>query len=211
MTIKQRIAGLGAIVATLCEMSPPALAHHVMDSKMPSTFTEGLMSGFGHPIIGIDHLLFIIGVGLLAGVLGRKFMVPVAFIAGTLAGAVVHLAGVNIGFAELAILASVALMAVAVFTSVRMPALLTAGLVAAAGVFHGYAYAESIFGAEPMPLYAYLAGFAMIQFAIAVGAAYALAFLQEHRTTLVPAGMRVAGGVMALFVIVAIGQMALSA
>ena len=211
MTIKQRIADFGTIATALCATSAPALAHHVMDGKMPSTFAEGLLSGFGHPIIGIDHLLFIIGVGLLAGVLGRPYMIPLTFIAGTLGGAAVHLSGLNIAFAELAILASVALMAVAVFTSVRMPALLTAGLVAAAGIFHGYAYAESIFGAEPTPLYAYLAGFAIIQFAIAVGAAYVFTFLQKHRATLVPAGMRVAGGVMALFVVVALGQMALSA
>lgn len=208
MTITQRVAGFGAIVTTVCATSLPALAHHVMDGKMPSTFAQGLLSGFGHPIIGIDHMLFIIGVGLLAGVLGRKFLLPLAFIAGTLGGAAVHLSGVEVGLAELAVLASLAFMAVAVFMSIRMPALLIAGLVAVGGLFHGYAYAESIFGAEPTPLYAYLAGFAIIQFAIAVGAAHALAFLQKRRAALVPTGMRVAGSVMALFVIVSLGQMA---
>jgi urease accessory protein len=207
MTFAQRIAGIGTVTATLYAMSTPALAHHVMDGQMPRTLVQGLLSGFGHPIIGIDHLLFIIGVGLLAGVLGRKVMVPLAFILGTLGGAAVHLSGLNIAFAELAILASVALMAVAVFISMRPPVLLTAVLVAAAGIFHGYAYAESIFGAEPTPLYAYLAGFAIIQFTIVVGAATGLELLQRHRRTLAPTSMRVAGGVMAAFVIAAIGQM----
>jgi len=211
MTIKQRIAGFGAVAAALCATSIPALAHHVMGGKMPSTFVQGLLSGFGHPIIGLDHFLFIIGVGLLAGVLGRRFMVPLAFILGTLGGAAVHLSGLNIAFAEVAILASVGLMAIAVFYRIRIPALLTAGLVAAAGIFHGYAYAESIFGAEPTPLYAYLAGFAIIQFAIAVAAATAMAMMQERRDTLVPTSMRVAGSVMALFVIVTAGQMAFGA
>jgi urease accessory protein len=195
----------------LVSTSMPAAAHHVMDGKMPTTLLQGLLSGLGHPIIGVDHLLFIIGVGLLAGVVGRKLLIPLAFILGTLVGAAAHLSGLNISFAEIAILASVATMAAAVFRSVRMPALLTAGLVAIAGIFHGYAYAESIFGAEVTPLYAYLTGFAIIQFAIAVGTAGAVELLQRYRGTLVPTGMRIAGSVMAVFVLYAIGQMAFSA
>jgi urease accessory protein len=39
---------------------------------------------------------------------------------------------------------------------------------ALAGLFHGYALAESIVGAEPTPLYAYFAGLAAIQIAIAL-------------------------------------------
>jgi urease accessory protein len=191
--------------------SGPALAHHVMGGGLPATFLQGLLSGLGHPIIGIDHLLFVVGVGLLAGALGRRFMVPLAFVAGTLGGAAAHLAGLNVAFAELAILTSIALMAVAVYSEARLPALLTAAFVAVAGLFHGYAYAESIFGAEPSPLSAYLAGFAIIQFAIAAGTATVLVLLQRHRGALVPTAMRVAGGVMAAFAVVAVGQMAIGA
>jgi urease accessory protein len=211
MTTGQRFATSGLASATLSVVaSLPALAHHVMDGKLPQTLTQGLLSGFGHPIIGIDHLLFIVGVGLLAGLLGRKLLLPLAFILGTLAGAGAHLSGLNIAFAEIAILASVALMAIAVLTRVNTSAPLMAGLVAAAGIFHGYAYAESIFGAEPAPLYAYLAGFAIIQFAIAVGAAVALEMLQRRHATLARTGLRAAGVVMAVFVFVAAGQMVLS-
>ncbi len=41
---------------------------------------------------------------------------------------------------------------------------------ALAGLFHGYAYGESIVGAEPSPLAAYLLGFTLLQAAIAFGA-----------------------------------------
>jgi urease accessory protein len=44
---------------------------------------------------------------------------------------------------------------------------------ALAGALHGYAYAESIFGAERAPLAAYLAGFTLIQAGVA-GAAFLL-------------------------------------
>ena len=36
----------------------PAAAHHPMGGTPPSTFVEGLLSGFGHPVIGPDHLAF---------------------------------------------------------------------------------------------------------------------------------------------------------
>ena len=38
----------------------------------------------------------------------------------------------------------------------------------AAGIFHGYTYAESIVGAEPAPLVADLAGFTAVQLAVAM-------------------------------------------
>ena len=43
------------------------------------------------------------------------------------------------------------------------------GLAALAGIFHGHAYGEGIFGAEPTPLVAYLIGFTIIQLAISLG------------------------------------------
>ena len=44
-----------------------------------------------------------------------------------------------------------------------------AALAGLAGIFHGFAYGEGIFGAEPTPMIAYLIGFIMIQLAIALG------------------------------------------
>jgi urease accessory protein len=211
MTIAKRIAGFGIVAAILVATSMPALAHHVMGGKTPSTLMQGLLSGFGHPVIGMDHLFFIIGVGLLAGMIGSRFPVPLAFIAGTLGGAVLHLMGLNIAFAEFAIAISVILMAVAVIVSVRLPALFAASLVAIAGIFHGYAYAESIFGAEPTPLYAYLAGFAVIQFVVAFAAASLYEFLLKRESSLAQAYARVAGGAMAGIALVALSNMAFGA
>ncbi len=41
-------------------LMPSARAHHPMGGQTPETFSQGLLSGFGHPIIGIDHLAFLI-------------------------------------------------------------------------------------------------------------------------------------------------------
>jgi len=210
MTFLRRFAGIGITTASLAATSAPAFAHHVMGGKMPATMVQGLLSGLGHPIIGVDHLLFIIGVGLLGGLLGRRLLLPLAFIAGTLGGAWLHLVGLNISFAEVAILISVALMAVAVIKGVGLPVLPMAALVAGAGLFHGYAYAESIFGAEPTTLYAYLIGFAAVQFVIAFAAGSVFKVLDARRSPLSTAGLRVAGIAMAVFVVIALFRLALS-
>ena len=38
----------------------PALAHHPMGGTTPTTFMQGLLSGIGHPILGLDHLAALI-------------------------------------------------------------------------------------------------------------------------------------------------------
>ena len=36
-------------------------AHHPLAGKEMTTFLDGLLSGLGHPILGIDHFFFILG------------------------------------------------------------------------------------------------------------------------------------------------------
>jgi urease accessory protein len=60
-----------------------------------------------------------------------------------------------------------------------------AGGLILAGIIHGYAYAESIFGAESMPLSGYLIGFCSVQLIIGVGA------LLLHRRLLTTSANRV--------------------
>lgn len=174
----------------------PALAHHPMGGATPSTFTEGLLSGIGHPIIGLDHLAFVIGVGLLALMLGRRFTLPLAFIGATGAGVLIHLASISLPAVETVIALSVLLIGALAVSGSKLPTLIAAALFATAGLFHGFAYGEAIFGAETTPLLAYFLGFAAIQYAVAVGVGYAIqgfADLTERAMT----NVRIAGGVVA--------------
>ena len=150
-------------------LTTTAFAHHPMGGVTPSTFTEGLLSGFGHPIIGLDHFAFVIGVGLIALMLGRRFTLPLAFIGATAAGVAVHLASISLPAVETVIALSVLLIGVLMVSGVKLSSLILAALFATAGLFHGFAYGEAIFGAETTPLLAYFLGFAIIQYAIAVG------------------------------------------
>ncbi|MGY9107095.1 MAG: HupE/UreJ family protein, partial [Alphaproteobacteria bacterium] len=85
----------------------PAHAHHVMDGQLPNTFMQGLLSGMAHPIIGLDHLAFVIAIGLIAAAVPRGLPVLGAFIGGALFGCVIHLFSFNLPVAELVIALSV--------------------------------------------------------------------------------------------------------
>ena len=74
--------------------------------------------------------------------------------------------------AEILVALTVLVLGVLLALRRNMPAGAAAVLFAIAGVIHGYALGESIYGAERTPLYAYLIGLAVIQSAIALTAAH---------------------------------------
>ena len=160
------------------------------------TFGEGLLSGLGHPVIGVDHFAFVVAVGIAAALAGRLLPLTVAFVIGALAGCMVHVAGVTLPVAELVIAATVLLLGAVIATNRQLPAILLGVLFAGAGLFHGWAYGGSILGAEQMPLVAYLTGFTIVQLAIAVAAGLVTRWVMDSN----PArhlNVRLAGGVVA--------------
>lgn len=175
------IARLGACtaIATLA-LQTSAFAHHVMDGALPQTFFQGLVSGLGHPVIGIDHLAAIGGAGLLAALAQRGFAPLLAFSAALIAGVGVHLTGADVPVSELLVGLSTIAIGVLVLLRQSMRPAAAAGLFAIVGLLHGYALGESIVGAEPAPLAAYLAGLLIIQTAIGF-AAYAVLVRQPAR------------------------------
>ena len=78
-----------------------------------------------------------------------------------------------------------------------------------AGVFHGYAYGESIVGAERAPLAAYMVGFAVIQYCIAVASGTAVRMIAGRDYVSETMAMRLAGAGMALVAAVAFVNIAL--
>lgn len=149
-------------------VSTPAFAHHPGGGMMPTTMTEGLLSGVGHPIIGLDHLAFVVAVGIAAVLIGRRFVAPLFFIIATLVGTGLHLASVNLPFAEVVIALSVALIGFVVLSGRALPLAALAALFSVAGLFHGFAYGEAVFGAESTPVVAYLTGLGITQYLVAL-------------------------------------------
>jgi urease accessory protein len=137
----------------------------------------GFSSGFQHPLGGLDHLLAMFAVGLLAAQLGglALWLVPSAFVAMTIAGALISLIGLEVPGIELAIVISIAAIALPVAFAVGMPSWLAMLFVGFFALFHGYAHgAELPAGAGAAP---YVAGFALATAIIhAAGASAGLGF-----------------------------------
>lgn len=166
-----RISLIGSAIALFLLAAKPAIAHHPFGGNTPQNFLEGILAGMGHPVIGPDHFAFVVAIGLLAALKGKQgIFLPIAFILATLAGTGLHLLAIDLPAPELIISASV--LAFGVFLSLKNSPNLAwlSGSAAIAGLFHGYAYGEAIVGAEMTPVIAYLAGFALIQLAIALAA-----------------------------------------
>lgn len=189
---------VSAALVLLPYFAPAALAHHLMGGEVPRTAWQGLLSGLGHPIIGIDHFAFIVGVGCMCRMVGQVIVLPLLFIIGTVLGCWVHLLGYTIPWSELAIAMTLALAAVVVGTRARTPIGALAIAITIAGAVHGYAYGESIVGAERTPLAAYIVGFALIQYGIAVGSCLVLSGLAGLPRFGERMLMRAAGGSFAL-------------
>jgi urease accessory protein len=161
-------------VATLLAAGAPRLAaaHHAMGGAAPRTAWEGLASGLAHPVIGLDHLAFLVAAGILAAGAGRAGAgLLLAFLAAGLGGSLLHLAGIGLGPVELVIAASLLAVGTALFRAGRAvaPFPVLAGLFAGAGLFHGHAFAEAAIGAQTGPVLAYLLGLAAVQGAIGYG------------------------------------------
>jgi urease accessory protein len=169
-----RPRGVLAILALIA--APLAQAHHPMGGTTPSTLTEGLLSGLGHPVIGPDHLAFLLVAGLLAAAVAgsARYLLPLAFVGATVGGTLYHLAAADLPLSETVIALSVLLGGLALVLRRSLPTLLLGGLFAVAGVYHGYAYGEAIIGAESTPLLAYLVGFAFIQYLLIAATTWGL-------------------------------------
>ncbi|MCZ8279657.1 MAG: HupE/UreJ family protein [Acetobacteraceae bacterium] len=143
----------------------PAAAHHPMDGAMPQTLWQGFASGVGHPVIGLDHLAFLLAAGVLAAALPRNqaLRAIAGFLAAGMVGLALHMAGIGLGMTEALVSASVLLAGLALLITKRVPAPALLLGFALAGLFHGHAFAEAVIGAEATPIIAYLAGLAVIQ------------------------------------------------
>lgn len=169
-TLTSRRLGLGIMlgILTLATCSSPVLAHHPLDGRLPANAWEGFMSGMGHPVIGIDHLAFVIAAGLVAALMRKGVMVPIVFVLASLAGTGIHLQALDLPAPEAFISASVLAFGLVLARGLQTNIWLISLLGAAAGVFHGYAYGEAIVGAEMTPTLSYLLGFVSIQLVISL-------------------------------------------
>lgn len=170
----------------------PAEAHHPMDFQTPRTILQGLLSGFGHPIIGLDHLAFVVGLGFMGVLVPSGLAALSSFVIGCLVGCTVHLNSSDLPLVETIIASSVILVGVMIALRYATSTYLFAAAIGILGVFHGYAYGEAIIGAETSVLGAYLLGLSLVQFCIGAMVYFGLRILRA-RFSRIDFGARMAG------------------
>ncbi len=104
--------------------------------------TDGLAAGLSHPLLGGDHLLAMIAVGLWAGLSGGRALIgyPIAFVAAMLAGAFIGVGSAALPAVESAILASVMVFGALVALATRAPMAVSLAGLMLFGLAHGYAH-----------------------------------------------------------------------
>jgi urease accessory protein len=147
-SLKLVVAGAAILAMTRIAEAHPGHAGH-----------GGLNAGFAHPFSGIDHILAMIAVGLLAAQRGGRavWMLPLTFIALMCAGGLLNLGGVPVPWVEQGIMASVLVLGLLIASAAKMPIAMPLSLVGLFAICHGYAHvAEMRAGFSPI---GYASGF----------------------------------------------------
>lgn len=118
------------------------------DAHMLATDT-GFMSGLKHPVLGLDHLLAMLSVGLVSTQIGGRaiWTVPSTFVLVMALGAVVgilHLVEIPEGLIEFGIALSVAALGFSVASERKFRPLVAMGFVGFFALFHGYAHGKEM-------------------------------------------------------------------
>lgn len=174
----------------LLAMTGPALAH------IGHGAVFSFSSGFLHPFGGLDHVLAMVAVGMLAAQLGGRalWLVPGTFVTVMALAAAAGVTGLPLPGTEYGILLSIVAISLPVAFVLGMPVSLAMGLVGSFAIFHGHAHgAELPAEAVAAP---YVAGFALAT--AHIHAAGILLGLALGRLAMGRPALRIAGGAIAL-------------
>lgn len=195
MRLAQPVRTIAALFAAAIPSIASAHAGH--------DHAAGFAQGLAHPFGGMDHVLAMVAVGLLAGRIGGSalWQVPASFIAMMAVGASIGMTKISLPFIEIGIATSIVVLGVLLARSRTTPAVLTSVIVGGLAVFHGYAHGSEAQGAFAI---AYVCGLmsasAALHFA---GAATAMTLIralraQGNKTLQLSGGLLMTAGILTL-------------
>jgi urease accessory protein len=169
----------------------PLTAHaHVQSGE-----TGGFLTGLGHPVSGLDHVLAMIAVGLWGAQLGTPAMwvLPVAFPMMMACGGTLGLIGLPLPGVEIGIAVSAIVLGAMVLSEARPPLGVAIAIVAFFAIFHGHAHGTELPEGQSGLLYS-------IGFVVATGCLHGvgIAIGLIHRWQAGKLALRFAGAVVAL-------------
>ena len=108
----------------------------------------GFFDGLTHPVLGLDHLLAMVSVGIISAQIGGRaiWTVPSAFVALMIIGGIFGFSLIvdNFYFVEIGIIVSVILLGLAISVEKKIPTNLIMIFVGLFGLFHGIAHGLEI-------------------------------------------------------------------
>ena len=160
----ERFRPVSAAMLLLLAGASPAFAHHPFEGVEASQLApiQGLISGLGHPLLGPDHLLFLVALTFLGLKRPLRWVLPLLAVGlgGSLMSQLLPLTPSLSAIAEVGVALSLAvegLIGLGVIPSVVLFPLIA---------LHGYLLGSMVVGAEPTPLLAYGAGLLISQGAV---------------------------------------------
>jgi len=177
-----------ATFAAVAAMSTPAFAHTTPGQA------QGFITGFLHPLSGLDHVLAMVAVGIWGAQLKRPaiWILPVAFPLVMSFGGVLGIRGVPLPGVEIGVAASAVVLGIVIALELRPPLWIAALIVSAFAIFHGHAHGTELPKAAAPLTYA-------LGFVLATGLLH-LSGILIGLVDWLPAGgklLRTAGGVIA--------------
>ena len=152
-----------------------ALAHPGHDGA------GGLLHGFVHPLTGIDHVLAMIAVGVLAAGYGSRalWLVPMSFLVAMAAAGAIGMAGIPVQIVEAGIGLSVVVLGLMIAFQFKPPTLVATVVVGFFALFHGYAHGSEM--PNGLAGLSFAAGF-LIATALLLGAGVGIGLIVQRRT-----------------------------
>lgn len=153
-------------------------------SAHPAVFhvADAFMAGLMHPLTGLDHLLAMLAVGFWAAQTRQRWLPPAMFVLMMMAGALLALNGLGLpgieADVEAGIAASVLVLGLLIFFTVRLPATFSLVLISVFALAHGYAHGAEYQGQQGMLQYA--GGFLLTTISLHVGGYLAGFWMRAH-------------------------------
>jgi urease accessory protein len=178
-----------ATSAAIAVLTTPALAHTTPGQA------QGFVTGFLHPLSGLDHVLAMIAVGIWGAQLKRPaiWILPVAFPLVMSFGGLLGIRGVPLPGVEIGVAASAVVLGFVIALELRPPLWVAALIVSSFAIFHGHAHGTELPKAAAPLTYA-------LGFVLATGLLH-LSGILIGLVDWLPAGsklLRTAGGLIAV-------------
>ncbi|MEH1951585.1 MAG: HupE/UreJ family protein [Nostoc sp.] len=152
------------LISLLSSLSGTSLDHNI------SNAWEAFVWGLADPVISLNCLVGIVAIGLLSSVFVRGAAIAGCFVLATVLGIVIHIFQLDLPGTEIAIAISTIVFGTMLMMPNQLNFLVLALVGISAGLFQGYANAESIVSAGMIPVVAYILGITLTLFAVAMSA-----------------------------------------